>query len=435
MKTLKIFNVFRGTVKYCEAIFRRRMSSFQVVSKPIKASTTVIIHSKDKLNSSDSDSNFEVDLGSDRVPGARKLTLLYLNIPHSWKNINNNTNTIVWDELVNGLGNNASYSAANPGIFSHPLHGLSSTDTVYFGESTGTTSIDGRRTITVIDANSYSVGVDTTAGGGTASVYPDITAVSTANPGLFTTGAIHGLSIGDEITVTTTDGTPTLSSVTYIVSTVPSTTTFTATGTILTVASTTGHIEDMIATHSTTLTNQNFNSDGLATQLSTSMLADLSWPSGGITVSYSSATSSFTITMGNEDQQILLDLTDLTGTKMKRILGFSDSFSTVAQSISSDQTALVNGINTLEFHLGSYQDGIHSEAKNKKNSIFLSLPISSTYGDIMSFLPYQKVYYSFPSFYGKLALRVSCDFLNGSGRVDCPLKLPWSMSFVEESDN
>lgn len=66
-------------------------------------------------------------------------------------------------------------SAANPAIITHPSHGFTDQQSVFFTNSDSGTSINGLQTITVIDANSYSVAVNNSGGpaGTTAKVYDE----------------------------------------------------------------------------------------------------------------------------------------------------------------------------------------------------------------------------------------------------------------------
>lgn len=48
-------------------------------------------------------------------------------------------------------------TAVNPSIITAPLHGFQTGDTIVIGGALGNTSINGRWTVTVIDANTFSV--------------------------------------------------------------------------------------------------------------------------------------------------------------------------------------------------------------------------------------------------------------------------------------
>lgn len=57
-------------------------------------------------------------------------------------------------------------TVANPTVVTAPNHGLTSTDTILIAGSTTTPTIDGSRVVTVVDANTFTIPVNVTSGGG-----------------------------------------------------------------------------------------------------------------------------------------------------------------------------------------------------------------------------------------------------------------------------
>lgn len=418
--------ILTGILEVCKNIFKL-LNVWERRQHETKSSGFVIIDTRDRLNSTESPADCEVDISnSNKTSGADRLVINYISIPHKWPNINQYTRDIVFTETTVGYGNNGAYTVASPSIFSHVGHGFTSTNTVYLTASSGT-SINGRRILTVIDVDSYSVPVNVTVAG-TASVHPDVTAISIDATPAFTTGAAHQLTVGDIITVTTTDGTPALTAESYTVASTPTATTFTATGQALSVAATAGYIVTTAGVRTSNTTIGNYSASVLATRLTTDLTAAAKYSTITVTAPADSNNNKYTINTSNSDQVMILDMTLTT---MRRILGFSPTYSDSGSSLVSDVGHLVNGITSIQFHLSTYTSGVSSEKRNTRNTIFHSMALNTSFDEIIPYEPFQKVYHSFPSFYTTVRLRLSCRFL--TDRVTLPLTEDWEISFKEDA--
>jgi hypothetical protein len=102
------------------------------------------------------------------------------------------------DTLISAITN------ANPGSVTDTAHGYSTGDVVTINNVQGMTQLNGNNyTITKIDANTYTIGVDTTAygtytGSGKATQVVGISAITNANPGVIT-ATHHQYSNGDAV--------------------------------------------------------------------------------------------------------------------------------------------------------------------------------------------------------------------------------------------
>ena len=117
-----------------------------------------------------------------------------------------NTGTVT-NITANG-GTITAISIASPAVVTDVGHGLTNGDTIVINATDSSPSLDGTRTVTRIDADSFSVGVNTTASGAGTGTW--LKHFGIASTDAIIVDAAHGLQLGDIIEVAGSDSTPTI---------------------------------------------------------------------------------------------------------------------------------------------------------------------------------------------------------------------------------
>jgi len=396
---------------------------------------TIKMDTRDRTNYGDSPVNCTMAMTvPGKTPGIKNLVLCGYSIPHKFKNINQYTNTFAYSETHSsgfGLNLTVPVAIANVTTITWPApHGFTSNQYVYVTGSTSTPSINNRQQITVVTATTFTIAVNVTVAG-VADFNHLITGITTG--AVMTTSTPHGLQVNDGLFITTTDGTV-LTNAFCTVSAVGSPTTATLSGQTFSSAvlgtNNNNYIVSRKRAYVLTLTQGNYDSNGVGTLLQTAMRAVSYFGNEVVTAPSNSNGNVYTIALGNIDQTITLNMGTLANptTTIYRILGFSAQYATVAQSISGDRGYMVNGITEIDIHISTYHNGISSESINSQFGIFWTHNITTAYNDMMTFNP-PRTPMSLSNFFTSIQVRLSCRFLFA---VDLPMTEDWSMWFKEE---
>ena len=194
-----------------------------------------------------------------------------------------------------------------------------------------------------------------------------------------------------------------------------------------------------------TMATGNYNASQLATQLASELTTASAASGQSITYScsYDANQNAFTFSTATAGKTFQFNWTNSAST-MYRILGFSNSAdsSVVANvagtptgsvaSISSDLSPLVNGISSVELHINHFNDGNNTEDVNRTSDIIVSIPITSTFGEVLVYKPnFEQFQFDIPNLHDHVQFRLSCNYNNGTGRVDLPSDSDWSLFLVD----
>ena len=328
---------------------------------------SIIINSKDRT--SGNTQNFVVDTFIANRENVSRVVLSHVIIPHTFKNININTNQIVLSDILNTDLTIDEISTSTERIRTTGVHSLSVNDSVVITGTSSTPSANG--TFFVVEVNDTTHFQISATAGGIAIDFTD----SGDNAGTV------GQRIGDSRTFVMTPG--------------------------------------------------NFNSAQLATQLGTELTAD-SLANGyslTYTVVFSATADTFTFAAGLTEGFNLF--WQFANTTMNRILGFTETSGAVLTDV-NDESPLVSGIDEIRLHLGTYADGFSTDQNRQTDSV-VPIPITSVFGERLVYIPRTTERYTWKmsNLHTSIRIRLSVDYNNGGTRVDLPSDSDWTIFLID----